>query len=543
MSRYYLESADRAAAGILESRLAKSREDKNRIAGQAWQQMQKKQEPPADAGAAIQNPPAGEVADQSAQSEQHNETDGKQPKDEKTEVQLLSLRDALEIATRHNRDYQTRQEDLILSALSLTGVRRNFGFILSGGLDIDGDWEDPLSRRESRSETLSLGINRILYTGANLSVTGSSTQDHDYSAFAAMPNSASSSLTISLSQPLLKGAGHKLSHESLTQAERSIIYDIREFEQFREDFTIRILQAFYDLVLQKQVIANQQNNLAQFEFLLKRTEALFSVGRATGVDVLRARREELQSKNDLLDRREAFETALYRFKIQLGLPVNAAVEIRPEHPQSVAIDIDLKPAIETALLNRVDYTTSKEVFEDRQRAYDIARNGLLPDLDLDASYSLSSTATPGWPDQKFENRNFGVGLSLELPLDRIRERNNLKSARISLDRARRSMELTHDNVIIEVRSSLRALRQQKNTLDIQKEIIASEKKRLKITKIRFQNGELKNRDVVEAQRALLNAENSYIAALVAFENRRIRLLRDLGILIIEPDGTWKEFDK
>ena len=56
----------------------------------------------------------------------------------------------------------------------------------------------------------------------------------------------------------------------------------------------------------------------------------------------------------------------------------------------------------------------------------------------------------------------------------------------------------------------------------------------------FKNGELLNRDVVEAENDLLSARNAYVRILARYEIQRIELVRNSGALDIAPDGTFIE---
>ena len=51
-------------------------------------------------------------------------------------------------------------------------------------------------------------------------------------------------ISLSVSLPLLRGAGRTVTREPLTQAERSLVYRLRSFELFRQDFTIQAAFAF-----------------------------------------------------------------------------------------------------------------------------------------------------------------------------------------------------------------------------------------------------------------------------------------------------------
>jgi len=55
-----------------------------------------------------------------------------------------------------------------------------------------------------------------------------------------------------------------------------------------------------------------------------------------------------------------------------------------------------------------------------------------------------------------------------------------------------------------------------------------------------QAGRADVRDLLEAQRSLLSAQNARTNALVDFTLARLDFLRDLGALKVQPDGLWDE---
>ncbi len=63
-------------------------------------------------------------------------------------------------------------------------------------------------------------------------------------------------------------------------------------------------------------------------------------------------------------------------------------------------------------------------------------------------------------------------------------------------------------------------------------------KRSQNAMFRFKNGDLLNRDVVEAENELLNARNAYIRVLAQYEIQRIELLRNSGTLDIAANGSF-----
>ena len=447
----------------------------------------------------------------------------------------MGLRETLAVAVKRNRTYISERESLYIAALNLTRVRNDFSTVFSGALSAvlsDSDDSNHVDR-----ETLRLGASRILPTGGTVSLDGSTTVTGDGGRGG---SSFDSDVTVSLNQPLLRDSGYETSHEALTQSERNVVYAIRDFELFREDFTIDILGRYYSLVRQLREIANAESNLKSRERTLRQSEALFEVGDAKEADKLRAEREFLGAQNDLLTLRESYSLAVDRLKIQLGLPMSFPLVIRPEEPVFSDLDIDLRKAVDAALNNRIDLLTARDVLEDAERGVRIVKDRLLPDLDLSAGYTVRTPSSREFGREGFKDENYTLGLTLEIPLERTRERNDFRRALIDLDRARRTHQLATDNVILSVRSSLRRLRRAGSSLTIREQEVEAAERELRAAQYRFEEGEADNRNVSDAQNALLRSRNSYISDLVEYELARIQLIRDVGILFIDENGMVVE---
>jgi len=447
---------------------------------------------------------------------------------------VIDLRQALGIAYQSSRDLIDQRENLHLTALGLSGVRHGYSPQL--GLILSYEFDEAPDSAEQGFGVAALSASQILPTGGNLSVglSGSTSAsegvDPDYA----------SGLSVRLVQPLLRNAGHAVSHEFLIQAERNLVYAIRSFELFREDFSIDVARRYYDLVGQKQRIDNQRRSLESSQFGLRQAEALFAVGRQSELDVLRERRSELSARNDYLAAQENYQAALDDFRIFLGLPPESAIDVSPEPPPFVPVTYDRDSALAVAQENRLDLLSRREQVEDSERALNIARNGLLPDLDLDVSTGAFADSPDRIGDGTSHRSDTRVGLTLGLPVDRVNERNSYRSAQISLGRARRDLEEFEDRVRIDIQASFRELERRLESLEINRTQIQDQTKTLRIAEIRFERGEIPNRDVVEARESLLAAQNDLINEQVNYEISRLRLLRNLGILFVDQTGMWQQ---
>jgi outer membrane protein TolC len=450
------------------------------------------------------------------------------------EIRQLGLKEALDIAIDTNREYVSQRESLYQTALSLTGTRYDYSPIVSSTLSYvfsGGDGPD------SQSASWGAGVSKQLWHGGDLSVSASTSESGTGLGDA---DTFSSSASIRLTQPLLRGFGHEIAYEALTQAERNLMYAVREFELFREGFSIDVASRYYDLVQQRRALENQRRSLEGLTFARRQAEALYSVDRKSELEVLRARRSELTAQNSLIESEEDYQLALDRFRIFLGLPEGVHVEVRDEAPEFVEVDYDVDSAIEVALKNRLDLLTRAQQIEDVERGLRISADALRPDLSLDASYGLASGGESEFSDQTLSDASSSVALSLELPVNRLNQRNAYRSARIGYARAQRDFDQFRQGVVVEIQGLFRELARRKQSLEIQRQLIADEERNVKISQLRFEQGDLSNRDLVEAQEGLLQARNTLIQEQVGYEIARLELMRGLGILFIDEHGMWTE---
>lgn len=449
---------------------------------------------------------------------------------------VVGLADALRVAGRRNRDLLREREGLVLSALSLRNAENAIGPRLFGTIGYT------LAGRDDADETLggtgSLGATAILPTGAEATLTTQAGKS--YGRGDGTNSDADASVTARISQPLLSGAGYEASHEALTDAQRQALYDVRQFELSRQDLALEVQDSYYGLVSQRQVIRNRELTLKNFEFLKKRSERLFEVGQVSEVDKFRAAREYLTAENGLVDAREEYDSRLDRFKILLGLETTVPLDIAEEIPEPRKVDTELRRAMDTAIANRLELMTARDQVADAERRERIRARELLPDLNLELSGTRASSAGSIRGTSPLERDSYGVGVALEIPLDRVRERGAHRSAKIDVSRARRELTLTEDRVLLDVREAMRSLRSSESSLVIQEQIVASEEKNVKIAQLRFERGEIGNRDLTDALTNLADAKDRYIREKANAETARLRLLRSLGLLRMNADGTWQE---
>jgi outer membrane protein TolC len=384
-----------------------------------------------------------------------------------------------------------------------------------------------------------LGVSQVLPTGGTVTVSGNAGVTQQSSGLPG--NQLNAGGSVSVSQPLLRGVA-PYAFEPLTQSERDVVYALRDFELFRQSFAIEVVSRYYGLVQQKQRVASTKRSADALEWIARRAQAFFNVGRdqVNKIEKLRADQAYLRAKNGVIDETQGLKLALDRYKVFLGISVASEFDV-PENalPGFVPVTLDLDSAVKAALESRLDIRSARDRVEDAERQLSVSENHLLPDLLLTGGYGIQNDPPPlsRGAELGFRNDNYFAGVTLNLPLERTAERNNYRAALIKVDQARRALRDAEDNLIVDVRDSLRTLRQKEESIKIQKEIIDTENARAKYSEIQYQAGEIGTRDRTEARESLLSAENDHYQAIVSYEVQRLTLLRQIGKLVVDEEGN------
>jgi outer membrane protein TolC len=343
-------------------------------------------------------------------------------------------------------------------------------------------------------------------------------------------------LALSGSMPLLRGFG-MINLEPLISSERSLIYKVRDFEEFRRTFAVEIARSYFNLLAGQQGIRNRRINLATSIDLRERSQALYDANRLSALEVQRARQQELTAQSQLINAEENYQSRLDDFKLVLGMPVQEGLDVVPVEMQVSMPKLNVEDAVAMAQRYRLTLTTAADKVDDAMRAVKNAQNGLLPDLTLTASGSLGNE--PETPAVALQGRTaaYSAGVTLDLPVDRLKERNQYRSALIAFQKAQRDFVGTRDAVTADVRDALRSLRAAEISLEIQRVSIELAQRRVEFANIRLTQGAANsNRDVVEAQTDLLSAQDNYEQARSQLQISVLDYMRVTGTLRVDPEA-------
>ncbi|MEM6916906.1 MAG: TolC family protein [Verrucomicrobiota bacterium] len=464
------------------------------------------------------------------------------------DAQVLQLADALETGITHGRDYLDAKERIFLAALDLTLARFRLSPVFSGEGDLEWASDSRAARIQQGTTELvatntfartgSVGFNWLYRTGARISADFT----RDFLRFTTGNRSVNASdLAVSIVQPLLQGGGATVTMEALTQEERNLLYDLRTFADFRRFFVVELVSDYYEVLESRDQV---KNNYAAYQGFLKsveREEGLFEEGQRTLAQLGRLRQAALQSESRWINSIRTYQNRLDQYKILIGVPVADEIVLDDRELDRLRIedpDITREEAVKIALVTRPDLATFVNRVEDAERQIKVAKNGLLPGVDVSMDYNPRSDQGDTTPGINFDRRRWETSLDLDLPLDRKAERNIYRASLIFLEQSKRDLELARDEARLDIYDGWRAIEQARLNFRVAEQQVEVATTRLEEQILLAELGRGDAEDLVDAQNDLLSAQNQRTSTVVSHTLARLRLWRDMGILYISEDGSW-----
>jgi hypothetical protein len=279
---------------------------------------------------------------------------------------LLNLDQSIELGLINSREYQSFREDLYLAALPVTLQRFSFAYQWAATEAAIREWAGPASL-EGHQNKWSLGSNvgftKLFSTGALLTFALA-----NKTVFNFAPHGFTSASTINLDfvQPLLQGGGRAVTLERLTQTERNLVYSIRAYARFREQFYTSItlgstlpgslaaaaniggigaggggspisalaalgiastdvagqFRGYFSSLFRALDMAVDRKYVRDLEEALKLYQAYQEGGQVSPLQVAQVTSTLLNARNTVLKDIQDTTNALDQLKLQLGIPAN-----------------------------------------------------------------------------------------------------------------------------------------------------------------------------------------------------------------------------
>ena len=264
------------------------------------------------------------------------------------------------------------------------------------------------------------------------------------------------------------------------------------------------------------------------------------------------------------ERSQAFRAALDA-GLLLGIVarnqrLNAVRKDWPDTPGIVVEDSDLLrvsldeaygKVAEVSLKNRLELMNARGLVVDAWRQLAVQANSLQGFVDVQYDINATTTANASQPfNFRASNTLNQIRFRLEPPFVRRAERNAYRAALISYQRQRRSLQAFEDNIVTDSRTDLRTVRQLYQVYLVQQravELAYSQVDNAQSTFLAPPDPKAPDtagtvaaltQQLLEAQAALVSAQNDLYTAWINYHTARIELYLDLELLSPDERGNW-----
>ncbi|MGQ0736023.1 MAG: TolC family protein [Acidobacteriota bacterium] len=393
--------------------------------------------------------------------------------------------------------------------------------------------------------TYNFGVTQALeFFGGSYSVTFNNSRLETSDAFSNFNPSFTTGLTLSYSQPLLRGLfiDQQRQQLAITQINR----DISE-ENVRATVTqtlANVRNAYWDLVFARSAVDVAERALELADKLVEDNRARVEVGTLAPLDIVQAEAEAANRRQALAVAEATLQTAELALKRYIVSGTEDPLwrqELRPiDLPSLEPPPTDIEGAVRRALEHRTDLANTRRNLSSSDVSLRYFRDQSMPALDVITSYGaqgiggtqflrsgtgLNSVVTGQVPggygdalrllaDRDFPNWNVQLNLSYNIGGSNA----EAQYARARLQRNQTQVRLRALELQVATEVTNAALAVQSNVKRVEAAVAARglAEKRLEAEQSKFEVGMSTNFFVVQAQRDLRDAQNSELRALADY---------------------------
>jgi outer membrane protein TolC len=331
-----------------------------------------------------------------------------------------------------------------------------------------------------------------------------------------------SDLTVTVTQPLLRGAGTTVTTAALDRARIGLTRAGFDFQAQVLNIVQQTEAAYYNLVGAREQLLVFRVSLDLANRLLEEAQAKKTVGTATAIDVLQAqvgvanaRSNVITAEKSVKDTADALLALIGRFELDTPLGNAKFEDFTGQLPV-------IESSYQLALHHQPDYISAKMQLDQMELDRVVAKNSLKPTVNLDgilgfngprgtASDAFSATADR-------DNNSWEVDLTVSYPWGRVSDKARYRQSLGVLNQQRLTIRQLEQNILVQVRSAVRAVETNSEKVKIVALAAEFSAKQYDLENARFSAGLATSRDVLQTQSDLESARVAELQARITLQN-------------------------
>jgi outer membrane protein len=478
-------------------------------------------------------------------------------------VMKLSADEAVKRALDNNIELAVQRMNPQLQDLALDSVRSGYTPNLTVTLNENSSVTQSTSQLSGGAKVTSLGnvwnanVSKAMpWFGGNASVNWTNSRTDSDNAFATLNPTYQSRMTFNYTQPLWRNFKIDSTRQQLltTKIAKEVADLTLRSTLINTDANTR--NAYWELWYAIRALDASRNSLTLAEKLVEDNTVRVEVGTLAPLDIVSAQAEAATRRQNVANAEAAWQTAEITLK---RLIVNSTTDplwnsrIDPtDAPMVTRLPIELEGAIKTALTKRTDIVSARRNMASSDISLTYLKNQVKPQVDLVGTFGTSGTGgttlvrapgslgggvistIPGGYNNALKGLygvklpTWTIQLNLAYPLGLSTAQVSVARAKVQYSQSEAQMRALELQVATDLTNAALTILSSEKRLDAARAARELAARKLDAEQSKFDVGMSTNYFVVQAQRDLLDAQNSelraqldYRKALVAYERLQI----------------------
>jgi outer membrane protein TolC len=345
----------------------------------------------------------------------------------------------------------------------------------------------------------------------NVSAAGSYQFNDEEISTGAPPSDRGWNLSLTASQLLFAGGGVRSAIRSADLAREAALLDL---QGAINSALLNVRVAFFGVLLARDKIIVQEENLRLLEQQFKTTSDRFEAGTVSGFERLRAEVAVANARAPLITARNNLRLAIESLRQALGLTTDR--EDASKVPEIVGTldyvpqTFDLAAAFESARANRPELQRLAKLAEASRESITTERSNYYPNLALVGGWQLRKG-----PSDRFRDSRDGLFVGLQSDwniFDGRATAGRVMQARSIAEQTRLTLEETELAADVEVRRAYSSWQEASELVEASRRVVGQAEEAVRLANARYSAGTSTQLDVLQAQVELTTARSNQVQA-------------------------------
>jgi outer membrane protein TolC len=485
-------------------------------------------------------------------------------------VRRLSVEDAVRLALEQNLGIQVERFNPQIQDASVSGARGGWAPTLTSTVQ-DNRSNTPATSLFagganniiSTALSAEIGLHQTLPTGAKYAIAWDTARDTSTNIFNSYNPQTSSSVSLSVTQPLLRNFKTDDIRRQLDSSKTDRDAAGMNLDSAIAQTTRQVKNAYWDLTYQIENLRAQQQSLDLARQLLFDNERRVAAGTMASLDIVTAQSEVARNEEGVIVADSAAKQAEDRLRVLVfdpAMPDFWTVSIEPADPGAFqAHTVDVDAAVRHALDERSDLKLAKNALARDDISIKYFHNQTLPQLDAQAAYTTAAvggsvlspiTTFPVGPIERsiVSQQGFGsvignvitssfptwtVGVTVGVPIGTSAADADLARAKLQSLQGQKQLKNLELQVVTEVREQARQVQTNQKRVDSARAARELAERRLDAEQKKFAAGVDTSFFVFQAQRDLSQARTDEARAAADYNESLV----DFDAVQVAPLGA------